>query len=112
MKIITLEHCYTCRKILKRLHIGHLEIVKLKNSIEGLGDIISIITYYLYIPHCNKCEQRRTLLNQWFPLKNIIKEKYRYPSDNQEVRKVIKHFNIHHFPLMVTDDLKYIKLLK
>jgi hypothetical protein len=95
---VCLTHCYKCRK-LKNDH-PHLKTITIKNSIRGLGDIISIITYYLHIPHCSSCEKRRNILNEKFPLKCFIPLKRRFPNDKIHIRSIIKNNNVSKFPVI------------
>jgi len=37
------------------------------NTISGLGDVVKVVTNFLGIETCPKCEERRQELNKWFP---------------------------------------------
>lgn len=95
---VCLTHCYKCR-IFKKQY-PNVKIIELQNSIEGLGDIISIITYYLHIPHCTSCEKRRNILNEKFPLNSIIPIKNRYPKDKKHIRSIIEKNKVKKFPVI------------
>lgn len=95
---VCVTHCYKCR-IFKR-KFPHARVIEIRNSIEGLGDIISIITYYLHIPHCSSCERRRNILNEKFPLKWLIPDSFRNPTDNMEVRDFLKKYKRVKYPLV------------
>lgn len=96
--VVCVTYCHKCRTF-KKLH-PEVNVIELRNSVEGLGDILSIITYALHIPHCFGCERRRNLLNDWFPLKSLIPQSYRIPEDKPRIRKVLKRLNIKKYPVL------------
>lgn len=96
--VICLSFCYKCRNY-KKLN-PDIKSIKIRNSIKGLGDLISIITYYLHIPHCSNCERRRQYLNKILPLKWLIPNKFRHPQDNKEIRSILKSLKIKKFPVV------------
>jgi hypothetical protein len=96
--LICLKFCYKCRNY-KKLH-PELEVIEIKNSVRGLGDLVSIITYHLHIPHCSGCERRRQILNKLFPLKWLIPRRFRYPADKRDIRKMLKEAKVKKFPVI------------
>ena len=98
-EVICLSKCHKCRNF-KRKN-PNLKVIELKNSIEGLGDLISIVTYYLHIPHCSGCEGRRKILNKYFPLNKLIPKRFRYPLDNLNIRLLLKKLNVKKFPVIL-----------
>jgi hypothetical protein len=99
---VCVTHCYKCR-IFKKRH-PKVHVIELRNSIEGFGDIISIIAYWLHIPHCAKCENRRNILNEKFPMTRIIPLEYRLPRDRMSIRRMIKKYKGTKFPLVFNWD--------
>jgi hypothetical protein len=109
---ICVTHCYKCR-IFKKSH-PEVKVIELRNSIEGLGDIISIIAYWFHIPHCANCERRRNILNDLFPLKWLIPASFRHPKDNKLIRILLKKYKTSKFPVIFNwdEDSKTYSLLQ
>lgn len=99
---VCLKQCYKCREFTKKY--SNLKCVYLDNPIEGWGDVVAFITFYLHIPHCSHCERRRVWMNDhlYWPFK--IKK----PLDNLILRAALRRLRVKKFPVILTKDLQRI----